>query len=181
MRLKGTWRVTTWWLCAALALPCALPAAQAPQAVDSTVPVGARLRNATLQGLNGPARSLTQFLGKPLIINVWASWCEPCRAEMASLERLAWSDQNRRFNIIGISTDDYAEQALGWLAHSNATISQFIDTRLQMEHMLGATHLPLTVLVDSSGRVLERIYGSRQWDEPQSQALIARVFQFPQP
>jgi len=181
MRLMGKWRIAAWWLCAALAPPCSLPAAQPPQSLDSAVPIGARLRSASLQGLNGPSRPLAQFLGKPLIINVWASWCEPCRAEMASLERLAWSDQNRRFNIIGISTDDYVEQALGWLTHSHATISQFIDTRLQMEHMLGATHLPLTVLVDPSGRVLERIYGSRQWDEPQSRALIARVFQFQRP
>ena len=140
------------------------------------VPIGQWLRPATLQGLNGPSRNLSEFLGRPLIINVWASWCGPCRAEMASLERLAWLDPGKSVTIIGISTDDFPEQAKAWLKHSNATINQFIDRRLQMEHMLGASRLPLTVLVDSRGRVLDKIYGAREWDSPESVSLVSRTF-----
>ncbi len=140
------------------------------------VPIGQLLRPATLQGLNGPSRALSEFLGRPLIINVWASWCGPCRAEMASLERLAWLDPRNDFTIIGISTDDFPEQAKAWLKNSNATINQFIDQRLQMEHMLGASRLPLTVLVDSRGRVLDRVYGARQWDSPESVSYVSRTF-----
>ena len=81
-----------------------------------------------MQGLNGPTRNLGAYRGKPLIINVWASWCGPCRAEMASLERLAWRDESRHFTIIGISTDDYRANALAALQASNATIPQFIDS-----------------------------------------------------
>jgi thiol-disulfide isomerase/thioredoxin len=134
------------------------------------------LRGAQLQGLNGPDRPLAGFRGRPLIINVWASWCGPCRAEMASLERLAWRGEGRSFAIIGISTDDYREQALAWLKQSNATISHYLDRQLQMEHMLGANRLPLTVLVDAHGRVLQKIYGARQWDAPESLALVRQVF-----
>src|SRR5512134_2578629 len=76
------------------------------------VPIGGTLRDATLRGLNGPPRKLSDFLGRPLIINVWASWCGPCRAEMASLERLAWLDESSDLTIIGISTDDYEERAV---------------------------------------------------------------------
>ena len=140
------------------------------------VQVGQALRQAALQGLNGPSRALSEFRGRPLIINVWASWCGPCRAEMASLERLAWHDQAKAVTIIGISTDDFADQAKAWLKHSNATINQFIDQRLQMEHMLGASRLPLTVLVDSHGRVLDKIYGARQWDSPESVSLLVKTF-----
>ena len=140
------------------------------------VPIGAPLREATLLGLNGPARNLSEFRGKPLIINVWASWCGPCRAEMASLERLAWLDPAGRFVIIGISTDDYPDQAKSLLTKSNATISQFIDTHLQMESMLGASRLPLTVLVDANGRVLDKISGARQWDDAASLRLIGKHF-----
>ena len=145
--------------------------AQAPQ----EVPIGGTLRNATLRGLNGPERSLSEFLGKPLIINVWASWCGPCRAEMASLERLAWLDESRDLTIIGISTDDYADRAIDALSRSNATITHFIDTNLVMENMLGASRLPLTVLVAADGRVLQRIYGAREWDSPAALALIDEV------
>lgn len=151
-------------------------AAPAPARPAGEVAVGERLREATLQGLNGPPRALATFRGKPLIINVWASWCDPCRAEMASLDRLAWLDVARSFSIIGISTDDDPQQALAWLKASNATLSQYIDHQLQMETMLGASHIPLTVLIDAQGRVREKIYGSRQWDSPESLALIRRTF-----
>jgi thiol-disulfide isomerase/thioredoxin len=140
------------------------------------VQIGQLLRQATLQVLNGPPRQLSEFRGRPLIINVWASWCGPCRAEMASLERLAWRDEGREFAIIGISTDDFADQAREWLKHSNATISQYIDQRLQMEHMLGASTLPLTVLVDARGRVLDKIHGARDWDSAESVALVRKAF-----
>jgi thiol-disulfide isomerase/thioredoxin len=143
---------------------------------DQEVPIGGVLRDAALQGLNGPSQTLGAFRGKPLIINVWASWCGPCREEMASLERLAWRDSNPYFVIIGISTDDYADQAQGLLKTANATISQFIDTRLQMEKMLGASRLPLTVLVDANGRVLDKVYGARQWDGPDALRLIEETF-----
>ena len=80
-----------------------------------------------MRGLNGPARNLDEFRGRPLLINVWASWCGPCRAEMASLERLAWLDETHYFTIIGISTDDYIDKAQTALKESNATITHFID------------------------------------------------------
>ncbi len=139
---------------------------------SSEVSIGGVLPDAILQGLNGPSQKLSSFRGRPLIINVWASWCGPCREEMASLERLAWRDRQQYFVIIGISTDDSADQAKSLLKNANATISQFIDTRLQMEHMLGASRLPLTVLVDANGRILEKVYGARQWDGADAVRLI---------
>src|ERR1700692_4064433 len=67
-----------------------LPITASVAGTPGEVAIGDTLREATIQGLNGPPRRLSEFRGKPLIINVWASWCGPCRAEMASLERLAW-------------------------------------------------------------------------------------------
>jgi thiol-disulfide isomerase/thioredoxin len=163
-------------LLAALGGPCV---AVAGAVASEEVQIGQLLHQASLQGLNGPPRQLSEFRGRPLIINVWASWCGPCRAEMASLERLAWHDEGREFAIIGISTDDFVDQAREWLKHSNATISQYIDHELQMEHMLGASTLPLTVLVDSQGRVLDKIHGARDWDSPESLALVRKAFRTP--
>jgi thiol-disulfide isomerase/thioredoxin len=120
---------------------------------------------------------LSQFRGRPLIINVWASWCGPCRAEMASLERLAWREPAAwQFKIIGISTDDDPEAARAQLRRSNATISHYIDSQLRLENMLGASQLPLTVLVDAEGRVREKVYGAREWDGAEALALIGKAF-----
>jgi thiol-disulfide isomerase/thioredoxin len=126
--------------------------------------VGASLREASMHGLNGPDRRLSQYRGKPLLINVWASWCGPCRAEMGSLERLAWQDQGKRFTVIGISTDDSEPAAKRYLQSANATLNHYLDRALELENMLGAERLPLTLLVDGKGRVLARYYGAREWD-----------------
>jgi thiol-disulfide isomerase/thioredoxin len=163
------------------ALPALLLAALAAVATahaktPGEVEIGASLREAPLLGLNGPSRKLSEYRGKPLIINVWASWCGPCRSEMASLERLAWLEQAAQFNIIGISTDDYPEKARAWLKNSNATINQYIDNRLQLENMLGASRIPLTVLVDGNGKVVEKVYGAREWDSAESLRIIGKAF-----
>jgi len=158
---------------AALCLACtAAVSAKTPGEVE----IGGTLREATMQGLNGPTRKLSDYRGRPLIINVWASWCGPCRLEMGSLERLFWHDEAKRFTVIGISTDDYPEKAKAFLQSTNATFNHYIDSRLFLENMLGADRLPLTVLVDAQGRVVEKIYGARQWDSPESLNLLRRAF-----
>lgn len=150
--------------------------AAAGQPPPPEVAIGQPLRDGPLAGLNGPSRRLSDFRGHPLIINVWASWCGPCRQEMASLERLAWRRDARAFDIVGISTDDDAAAARRLLASTNATIAHFIDQRLFWETLLGASRLPLTVLLDAQGRVLHRVYGAQQWDSPDAARLIARTF-----
>jgi thiol-disulfide isomerase/thioredoxin len=133
-------------------------------ATPGEVQVGATLREAAMHGLNGPDRMLSQYRGKPLLINVWASWCGPCRQEMGSLERLAWQDQGKRFAMIGISTDDSEPAAKRYLQSANATLNHYMDRALELENMLGAERLPLTLLVDANGRVLGKYYGARDWD-----------------
>jgi peroxiredoxin len=80
------------------------------------------------------------------------------------------------FVVIGISTDDYPEAAKGFLRKSGATINHYIDKQLELENMLGADHLPLTLLVDAKGKVLSKTVGAREWDSPQSVAAIEQAF-----
>lgn len=145
-------------------------------ATPGEVPVGGQLREAQMQGLSGPSAKLSVWRGKPLIINVWASWCGPCRQEMGSLDRLARRYAGKQFNVIGISTDDYREPALDFLRQSNTAFRNFIDSRLFMENMLGADRIPLTLLVDAQGKVLAKFYGARQWDSPESVQMISKAF-----
>jgi thiol-disulfide isomerase/thioredoxin len=152
-----------------------------PAAGASEVRVGEFLRDAELDGLNGRSRRLADFRGRPLLINVWASWCGPCLEEMASLERLAWTDGRLPFAMIGVSTDDYRDRALAVLRHTNATITHFIDHDLVLEEMLGARHIPLTVLVDAQGRVRDKIPGAQEWDQPEALQRIARALGGPRP
>jgi thiol-disulfide isomerase/thioredoxin len=146
--------------------------AKMPGEVDE----GGFLREASLYGFSGDYRRLSELRGRPLIINVWASWCGPCRAEMGSLERLSRRFNGKEFNIIGVSTDDYPNLAAEFLRQTKVTFDNYHDRNLLLESMLGANTIPLTVLVDAQGRVLKKVRGSRQWDSPDSLNLIGKAF-----
>lgn len=157
----------------ALAVSGNLAVAKTPGEVD----VGGQLREAKMQGLTGPSAKLSEFRGKPLIINVWASWCGPCRLEMASLDRLAQRYGGKQFAVIGISTDDYPEAATGFIKRSGVKFRQFIDQDLRLENMLGADRIPLTLLVNAQGKVLLKVNGTQEWDSPQALELIGKTLQ----
>lgn len=139
------------------------------------IKTGEYLPSALLNGLGGKSKNLYDFRGKPLIINVWASWCGPCREEMGSINRL--SRRSRKFNVIGISTDDDPNAAVMFIKEYKITFSQYIDSNVRLENMLGANTIPLTILVDAQGRVVKKIRGSQEWDNPQSLAMISKAFQ----
>ncbi len=155
-------------LAAALHLP-------AHAAAPAEVPVGGTLREAPLYGLTLDYRKLSDFRGKPLVINVWASWCGPCVAEMGSLDRLARRHNGRQFHVIGISTDDYPEKAQAFVVRAGISFDNYIDRGLVLEAMLGANRIPLTVLVDAKGKVVRKVYGAREWDSPENVALIEQA------
>jgi thiol-disulfide isomerase/thioredoxin len=161
-------------LLAVLLLLSLLGLLPAQAATPGEIKAGEVLRDARMQGLLNPAIQLSAYRGKPLIINVWASWCGPCREEMASLERLSRRFWGGELNVIGVSTDDYRDRAQAFLRRTGVSFNNYIDSKLELEHMLGADRLPLTLLVDAQGRVLAKFYGAKEWDSPQSLALIAK-------
>lgn len=140
------------------------------------VEVGGYLREAKLQGFSGNTKKFSDFKGKPLIINVWASWCGPCRAEMGSLDRLARRYGGKQFNVIGISTDDDGNAAAAFIKQSKITFENYLDSKVFLENMLGADAIPLTILVDARGRVLVKVRGAHEWDSPEIVAAIGETF-----
>lgn len=143
-----------------------LPHSQA-NATPGEVPVGAALRNLPMQGLTAPSKMLGDYRGKPLIINVWASYCPPCLAEMGSLERLS-KQLGSKAAVIGISIDDYTDRAQGFLTKAKTSFPHYIDQKLMLENMLGANRIPLTILVDANGKVVQKVGGAQEWDSPES-------------
>ena len=146
--------------------------ARTPNEVD----VGGYLRDTPLYGFAGDYRKLSELRGKPLIINVWASWCGPCRAEMGSLERLSRRFNGKQFNLIGVSTDDHANLAMQFLRRAKVSFDNYHDRNLLLEDMLGAYTIPLTVLVDAQGRVVKKVRGAKQWDSPEALEMIGKAF-----
>ena len=139
------------------------------------VVVGEVLRDARMYAIGGHTKQLSAFRGKPLIINVWASWCGPCRAEMDSLDRLSKLDRKKQFQVIGISTDDDAFAASEFVLKTRLGFENFVDHRLLLENMLGAATIPLTLLVDANGRVLKKIHGTKDWMSPAALDMVEKT------
>lgn len=151
-----------------------LPACSHADTPGEVMP-GQPLRAAQLRSLTGADKHFADYRGKPLIINVWASWCGPCRAEIGSLNRLAQRYQ-KQFTVIGISTDDDRQAAQRFLKQYKVSFANYIDSNVFLENMLGADTLPLTLLVDAQGRVLEKARGAYEWDSPETVEAIGQVF-----
>lgn len=146
-------------------------------ATPGEVPIGDKLRETPMRGLTGDSALFSDYRGKPLIVNVWASYCGPCLAEMGSLERL-WQRYGDRFNVIGISIDDYRDRAEGFLARAGTTFPHYIDRKLTLENMLGANTIPVTLLIDAEGRVLAKIRGAKEWDSAEMIEAISQTYDF---
>ena len=154
-----------------LALSPAIAAATPGEIMEGGV-----LREAKLYGFGGDILHLSELRGKPLIINVWASWCDPCRAEMGSLNYLFKRYGGKQFNIIGISTDDDSNAALNFLMRLGIGFANYADNKLMMENMLGADRIPLTLLIDAKGKVLKKVHGYKKWDSPEMLKFIEAIF-----
>lgn len=134
--------------------------------------VGAKLPDASLNSFSGKIDKFSAYRGKPLIINVWASWCGPCREEIGSLERLSRRFGGKQLNVIGVSTDDDASAAAAFIKVSKLTFTNYLDSNVRLENMLGANTIPLTLLVDEHGRIIEKVRGFQEWDSPETIKFI---------
>jgi thiol-disulfide isomerase/thioredoxin len=142
------------------------------------IPMGGYLPDVELHGLLVKSKKLSEYRGKPLIINMWASWCGPCQEEMASIQHLSTIQGGKRFSIIGISTDDDKDAAVKAMIKSKLTFENYIDRNLTFEHLLGADSIPLTIFIDAQGRIIKKIHGAQEWDSPKSLSLIHNTLNF---
>jgi thiol-disulfide isomerase/thioredoxin len=142
---------------------------------NAELKVGDKISNQPLFGLNTPSTKLSIFIGKPMIINFWASWCGPCLDEMESLNNIA---NDGDFTIIGISTDDDPKAAITLIHQKKLMFKNYIDHRMTLEKLFGVNTIPLTIIVDHKGIVKKIIKGSRQWDSKNSLSLIKKTIHY---
>jgi thiol-disulfide isomerase/thioredoxin len=117
----------------------------------------------------------TAFRGKVLILNVWATWCPPCRKEMPSLQRLSQTLDPQRFAVIGLSTDADALLATEFLAQGGITFSNFFDPNGKMSKQLGLKVYPETFLIAQDGTLARRVTGLQDWSSPEILALLEEI------
>ena len=118
---------------------------------------------------SGAPATLGNFRGKTVILNVWATWCGPCRKEMPSLDRLADKLDPNKAVVLAVSQDKggsvIAKQFLEKLGTKN--ISAFADPSNKLSRKLGIRGLPTTFLISPTGAIVGRVEGPLDWDSPE--------------
>ena len=116
------------------------------------------------------------FQGKVLVLNVWATWCPPCRKEMPSLQRLSQTLDPKRFAVIGLSTDEDSLLAIEFLTQGGITFSNFFDRNGKMSKQLGLKVYPETFLITPDGILALRVSGLQDWSSPEMLVLLEEIY-----
>jgi peroxiredoxin len=115
--------------------------------------VGAALPNFTLIGLSGKQVQLSDYAGRPVLINAWATWCPPCRAEMPALHDFYREHQADGFALLAVNAGEAATQVKGFIDPSGFTFPVLLDPNISLLTQLGIRSFPTSILVGRDGRV----------------------------
>ena len=159
----------------ALALPLGAPvrAAEAPKKflLFSKPRV---LPDTQFEDSSGRAIGLSQFRGRVILLNLWATWCEPCRREMPSLDRLQALLGGPAFEVVAVSLDygNFAKAKAFYGEIGIRSLGLYFDTQNRFMKDLSVKALPTTSLVDAEGRERGWQTGAAAWDSPAMVAFL---------
>lgn len=152
-------------------------AAEPPQnfaVQDAPVPVP----EIDFENAGGQPKTLADFRGKVVLLNVWATWCAPCRKEMPTLDRLQAKLGGPDFEVVALSMDrgglDKVKKFFAEIGIEHLALN--IDTSGKAMFTLGALGLPMTLLIDRDGKEIGRLIGPAEWDSPDMVAFIRSHF-----
>lgn len=166
---------------------CAAPGAMVPTP-DAAIPAFIAQSSALVAGAGAPpavgeaapdfaytlptgTTSLAGLRGKRVVLNFWATWCEPCRAEMPDLQAL--STQNPDLVVLGINRAETSQQIARFAAAYGVSFPLIVDPLAQISDRYGARNLPVTIIIASDGTVAARQIGLMTLAE--FQEILARV------
>lgn len=146
---------------------------------------GSRAPDFTYPDLDGTPVSLSDLRGKVVLVNLWATWCPPCREEMPSMERLYRAMEGRPFEILAVSVDaqeggvDVAGREGGNLRafaeELELTFPILHDPSMRIQSLYQATGFPESFVVGKDGVIYRKVFGSLEWDTPVMVEFIERL------
>lgn len=153
----------------AVLLAASLPAAaaEAPQNF-ALIDTPTSVPEITFADAVGQPKTLADYSGKVVLLNIWATWCAPCRKEMPTLDRLQAKLGGPGFEVVALSMDRKGPDAVKkFYAETGVThLALNIDTSAKAMFTLGAVGLPMTLLIDRQGKEIGRLIGPAEWDAP---------------
>jgi thiol-disulfide isomerase/thioredoxin len=129
----------------------------------------------TAETLAGGTFTFSSTKGKVAVLNFWATWCPPCRAEMPSIQRLWDKMKNKDFTIVAVSIDDDIGTVRSYISAQKYTYPVFYDQTKQLSTSFNATSIPTTYLIDRQGMAIAGTKGSREYDDPALVQLLTEI------
>jgi peroxiredoxin len=132
----------------------------------------------TLPDLGGKQVSLSDFKGKVVLVNFWATTCAPCKAEMPSLHSLYLDFRDRGLVVLAVSVNAEEKPVRAFISEKKYSFPVLLDKEREVYFdtyaLLG---LPVTLVVDKKGAIVEKVIGERQWNAPPMKDKIMRLLE----
>lgn len=131
--------------------------------------------NFNLPDMDGLKHQLSDYKGQPVIINFWATWCPPCRAEMPSMER-AWNKiKNQGIAMLAINVGEDEDTIFTFLGDYPANFTILLDQSGIVSEQWPVRGLPTTFIISPDGQLVYQAIGGREWDDEQLLNLIRQL------
>ena len=161
-------------------LIAALGAVAGLQYLQRSPRTGYEAADFTLPDLRGTPHRLSEFRGKVVFLNLWATWCPPCRMEMPSMQALYHRLKDRDFVMLAVAEDEGGAEAVGpFVRDLGLTFPVLIDPDATVSPRFGATGYPETFIIDREGRVINHTIGPEDWDSEQMLAYFEQLLAKP--
>jgi cytochrome c biogenesis protein CcmG, thiol:disulfide interchange protein DsbE len=120
--------------------------------------------------------TLADYRGKVVLLNVWATWCLPCRVEMPSMERLHRKLAGTDFRILAVSIDqEGADKVMAFAGELGLTFDILHDPSGAIQGIYQTTGVPESFVIARDGAIVKKVIGAAEWDGPVNEALIRRL------
>jgi len=131
-----------------------------------------------LKKLGGGRSSLSDYRGTVVLVNFWATWCGPCKAEMPSMEALYQQFEREDFEILAVSIDiDKTPEVNAFIKNYGFTFPVLLDDQFTVNDHYQVRVVPTTVVVDRKGIITHRLLGAKDWNDRDSQLFIEKLIQ----
>ena len=129
-----------------------------------------------LENLRGGDTGLIDYEGKVVLLNFWATWCMPCRAEMPGMEALWQKYREQGFVVVGISNDEGSKKRIETFTRLlDLSFPILLDPEGEVNDLYEVSNMPTSFLIDRNGRIISRIVGSDDWMSQEAIRLVQDV------